>query len=132
MSEAQENLQKMLAEQERGSSHPVYRDATSQVTDLQQMVNMLQAERDTLDRSCNLAGDAAGGSYTLHRVRKRQPRTSENDQQKGKNHFHQNHFHQKKKVSSENHFHQKTTFIRKPLSSKNHSHQKDHSHQKNH
>ena len=49
LSEAQEILKKMLAEQERGSSHPVLpQDVISQVTDLQQMVNMLQAERDTL------------------------------------------------------------------------------------
>ena len=40
LSEAQENLKNMLAEQERGSSHPEPpQDVTSQVTDLQQMVN---------------------------------------------------------------------------------------------
>ena len=49
LSEAQENLKKMLAEQERGPCHPTpSEDATSQVTELQQMENMLQAERDTL------------------------------------------------------------------------------------
>ena len=49
LSEAQENLKKMLAEQEKGPSHPApSQDATSQITDLQQMVNMLQVERDSL------------------------------------------------------------------------------------
>ena len=42
---------------ERGSSHPVPpQDVNSQVTDLQQMVNMLQAERDTLDAELQSRG----------------------------------------------------------------------------
>ena len=39
----------MLVEQEKGPSHPApSQDATSQITDFQQMVNMLQVERDSL------------------------------------------------------------------------------------
>ena len=44
------------------------------------------------------------------------------DGDNGKNHFHQNHFHQKNSFIKI-HFHQKTTLIKKPLSSKNHFHQ---------
>ena len=53
LSEAQENPKKMLVEQEKGPSHPA--PSQAQITDFQQMVNMLQVERD------NLAGDVAGG-----------------------------------------------------------------------
>ena len=74
----------MLAEQER-SSHPAPpQDVTSQVTDLQQMENMLQAERNSL--VAELQSGRMRRVEKLHppQSQKRQPRTSENDQQEGK------------------------------------------------
>ena len=87
LSEAPKNL-KICVEQER-SNHPAPpQDVTSQVTDLQQMVNMLQAERDSL--VAELQSGRMRRVEKLHppQSQKKQPRTSENDQQEAK-HVHQ-------------------------------------------
>ena len=64
LSEAQYNLEKMSADQETCSSHQPPQDVTSQVTDLQQMVNGEHVAGRARHSGCRVAisrEDAAGG-----------------------------------------------------------------------